>query len=116
MELAKLANNELEELKQLRLENSVLKKKVAEYQKERQKCVREHGKDYEKSKRAKQFCLENHIRTKELAKRRIEAHVKKEERLDDLDRASTSSGKSPRIKGGAESGGSRRRRAMAAST
>ena len=62
VEMAKLANNELEKLKQLRLENSVLKKKVAQYQKERQKCVREHGKDYEESKRAKQFCL-NHTRT-----------------------------------------------------
>ena len=77
----------------------MLKKKVAQYQKERQKCVREHGKDYEELMRAKQFCLENHIRTKELAKRGIEAHVKKEERLDDLDQASTSSGKSPRMKG-----------------
>ena len=83
VEMAKLANNEREELKQLRLKCSVLEKKVAEYQKERQKCVREHGKDYEELKRAKQFCLENHIRPKELAKRGIQAHVKKEERLDD---------------------------------
>ena len=42
--------------------------------------------------------LENHTRPKEIAKRGIEAHVKKEERLDDLDQASTSSGKLPRIK------------------
>ena len=43
--------------------------------------------------------LENHTRPKDIAKRGIEAHVKKEERLDDLDQASTSSGKLPRIKG-----------------
>ena len=98
VEMAKLSNDEREELKQLRLKCSVLEKKVAEYQKERQKCVREHGKDYEELKKAKQFCLENHIRPKELAKRGIQAHVKKEERLDDLDQASTSSGRSPRVK------------------
>jgi len=65
-EMAKLNNDEFEELKKLRQENKILKQKIKDYQQFKQKCLNEHGKEeFEALKEHKRFCLENHIRPKE---------------------------------------------------
>jgi len=65
-EMAKLNNDEYEELKKLRQENKILKQKIKDFAEFKQKCVNEHGnEEFEALKQHKRFCLENHIRPKE---------------------------------------------------
>jgi len=77
-EMAKLDNNEKEELIQLRQRVKILQEKVKNYQIEKAKCVKEHGTQELKELREKvKKCQEEHIRPKEFSRKGI--FCKKEE-------------------------------------
>ena len=81
LEMARLRDDEREELDKLRRENEILKKKVQQYQAERKRCVREHGTTELNDLRQRvKFCRENHARP--------EVRVKRESQ--DRDQPSTS--------------------------
>ena len=93
-EMARLNNDDFEELEKLRKENKILKKKLEEYVNKHKKCVQEHGaQEFEDLRKHKQWCLEKHIRPTEMGRRGL--HVKKEEVNDDLHLPSTSSSPHP---------------------
>lgn len=88
-EMAKLNNDEVEELKRLRREVTVLRKKVREYQEERVKCAKEHRThELDSLRKRAQFCLENHLHQAEMSRGGL--FVKKEEPSDDVNIPSTS--------------------------
>ena len=63
LEMARLKDDEREELGRLRLENEILKKKVQQYKEEREKCVREHGTtEVAELRRLVKECREKHLR------------------------------------------------------
>ena len=63
LEMARLMDDEREELGKLRRENEILKKKVQQYQGEIKRCVREHGTTQLNDLRQQvKFCRENHAR------------------------------------------------------
>ena len=93
-EMARLNNDDFEELQKLRRENNILKKKLEEYITKHKKCVKEHGaQEFEDLRAYKQMCLEKHIRPLEMGRRGL--HVKKEEVNDDVNIPSTSSSPHP---------------------
>ena len=87
-EMAKLDNNEREELVQLRQRVKILQEKVKQYQVEKARCVREHGTQEIRDLREKvRICQDQHTRPQEFARRGL--FCKKEE-LDGGYEASTS--------------------------
>jgi len=86
-EMAKLSNNEVEELVQLRQMVTILQDKVKQYQVEREKCAREHGtKEVKKLRQMVEKCREEHQRSAEFGRKGI---LKEETGCDD-DQPSTS--------------------------
>ena len=83
LEMARLMDDEREELGKLRRENEILKKKVQQYHGMIRKCVREHGTTQLNDLRQQvKFCRENHARP--------ELGVKRESQDRDRDQPSTS--------------------------
>ena len=81
MEMLKLGDDEMEELKRLRRENEILKKKVAQYKVERETCVREHGELEELRRRVRDLEREKEDRNRftSYVKTETVSKVKKEE-------------------------------------
>ena len=87
MEMLKLRDDEMEELKRLRRENEILKKKVAQYKVERETCVREHVgeleelrrrvRDLEKEKEDRNKST-SYVKTEKVERNRSPSYVKTE--------------------------------------
>lgn len=86
MEMLKLGDDEMEELKRLRRENEILKKKVAQYKVERETCVREHGELEELRRRVRDLEREkedrnrftSYVKTEKVDRNRSTSYVKSE--------------------------------------
>ena len=86
MEMLKLGDDEMEELKRLRRENEILKKKVAQYKVERETCVREHGELEELRRRVRDLEREkedrnrftSYVKTEKVDRNRSTSYVKTE--------------------------------------